>query len=69
MLQELARVRFLKVLNWSAKTKTSKGLKVFVNTLNQTFKTGRKVADDFKENMRIQFDDFLPQWNYVAVPF
>ena len=57
------------VSNLMAKTKTSTGLKVFISTLNQTFKTGRKVADDFKENMRIQFDEFLPQWNYVAVPF
>ena len=27
-----------------------------------------KVADGFKENMRIVFDDFLPKWNYCAVP-
>jgi hypothetical protein len=27
------------------------------------------VAADFKkENMRIVFDDFLPQWNYRAIP-
>ena len=57
------------VNNLMAKTKTSTGLKVFTNILNKTFETGRKVADDFKENMRIQFDEFLPQWNYVAVPF
>lgn len=52
-----------------AKAKTSTGLKVFTSILNKTFKIGRKVADNFKENMRIQFDEFLPQWNYVAVPF
>jgi len=57
------------VNNLMAKTKTSTGLKVFTSILNRTFKTGRKVADGFKENMRIQFDEFLPQWNYVAVPF
>jgi hypothetical protein len=51
-----------------AKAKTATGLKVFSSILNKEFKTGRKVADDFKENRRIQFDDFLPQWNYVAVP-
>ncbi|MDQ7091003.1 MAG: hypothetical protein Q9M50_10225 [Methylococcales bacterium] len=42
--------------------------KVFSSILNTTFETGRKVADDFKENMQIQFDEFLPQWNYVAIP-
>jgi hypothetical protein len=26
------------------------------------------VADDFKETIKIVFDEFLPQWNYTAVP-
>jgi hypothetical protein len=26
------------------------------------------VAQDFKENMSIIFDQDLPQWNYVATP-
>ncbi len=47
---------------------TSKGLKVFSSVLDKTFETGRKYADDFKENIKIKFDDFLPKWNYVAVP-
>jgi hypothetical protein len=42
-------------------------LKVFTSILDKTFETGRKVADDFKKNMRIQFDKYLPQLNYVAV--
>ena len=50
------------------KTKTSKGLKVFVDIIDQVYQTGRKVADDFKQNMRIVFDDFLPAWNYTAAP-
>ena len=50
----------------SAKTKT--GLKVFASILDETFVTKRKVAEDFRERMRIQFDDYLPQWNYTAVP-
>ncbi len=51
-----------------AKTKTTTGLKVFTSIIEKTFETGRKVASDFKKNMRIQFDEFLPQWNYVAIP-
>jgi len=51
-----------------AKAKTTTGLKVFSSILTKTFETGRKVAEDFKETMRIQFDDDLPQWNYVAIP-
>jgi len=50
------------------KTKTSKGLKVFTTILDKTFVTGRKVAEGFKETMRIKFDELLRQWNYVALP-
>lgn len=51
-----------------AKAKTATGLQVVSDILDQSFETGRKVAEGFKENMTIQFDDFLPQWNYVAIP-
>ena len=50
------------------KTKTTTGLKVFSSVLDKTFEIGRKYADGFKDNMKIQFDKYLPQWNYVAVP-
>jgi len=42
------------------KTKTNQGLKVFVDIIEQVYQTGRKAAGDFKQNMRIVFDDFLP---------
>jgi hypothetical protein len=50
------------------KTHTSKGLRVVVKILDTVYQTGRKVAEDFKNTMRIIFDKFLPQWNYRAVP-
>jgi len=50
------------------RTSTSKGLRVFSSVLDKVFETGRKYADGFKENMKIRFDNFLPQWNYVAIP-
>lgn len=50
------------------KTNTSTGLKAFVHIIDQVYQTSRKVAADFKENMPIVFDDFLPQWNYRAIP-
>ncbi len=56
------------VNDFMSKAKTSAGLKVFSSILDKTFETGRKVIDDFKENMRIKFDEYLPQWNYAAVP-
>jgi len=50
------------------KTTTSKGLRVFVKIIDTIYQTGRKVADHFKQTMRIIRDDFLPAWNYRATP-
>lgn len=52
-----------------AKATTRTGLKVYATILDKVFKTGKKVADDFKTTMRIVFDEYLPQWNYVATLF
>lgn len=52
-----------------AKTSTTRGLTVFTSILDQVFATKRKVAENFKQTMTICFDAFLPQWNYVAVPY
>ena len=49
-------------------TKTKTGLKVIVEVIDTIYKTGRKVSKDFKENMEIKFDEYLPQWNYTSVP-
>ena len=59
-------IEFVKEL--MEKTTTSKGLKAIVQILDKVYETGRKVADDFKTTMQIVFDEFLPQWNYTAVP-
>ncbi len=50
------------------KTETTKGLKVIVRMLDKAYATGRKYAQDFKKNMTIKFDDFLPKWNDTAIP-
>jgi len=49
------------------KTKTSKGLKVFVKIVDTVYQSGRKAADDFKQTMRIVRDSFLPAWNYRVI--
>jgi len=51
-----------------AQTKTATGLKVFSSVLDKVFETKRKYTDGFKENIKIQFDEYLPLWNYVALP-
>jgi hypothetical protein len=59
-------VELVKDLMASSKTQT--GLKVFTTVLDQVYETGRKVTQDFKQTMKIVFDDYLPQWNYTAKP-
>ena len=49
-------------------TTTKTGLIVKVDILNKIYDTCRKVADNFKKDMNIIFDEFLPNWNYRAVP-
>jgi hypothetical protein len=50
----------------TATTKT--GLTVTANIIKKVYQTGRKVAANFKETMRIVFDEELGKWNYRAVP-
>jgi Rhodopirellula transposase DDE domain len=51
-----------------ARAKTTTGLRVTVRILDKVYQTGRPYAADFKQNMKILFDDHLPKWNYRAVP-
>jgi hypothetical protein len=50
------------------KAKTCTGLKVSVDILTGVYEIGKKCAANFLENMRIIFDEYLPQWNYRATP-
>ena len=50
------------------KTATKTGLSVIVNLMDKVYAKGRKVADGFKENLPIVFDEYLPKWNYKAIP-
>jgi Rhodopirellula transposase DDE domain len=47
---------------------TATGLRVTVRLLDAVDQTGRKYAADFKHHMHIVFDEYLPKWNYRAVP-
>ena len=49
-------------------TRTQPGLRVTVQIIDKIYQTGRKVADEFKQNIPIVFDEHLPHWNYQAVP-
>jgi len=56
------------VKHYMAKAETTQGLKVNVSILDKAYETGRKCAAGFKKAMKIVFDEFLPKWNYRAVP-
>ncbi|MCI0667042.1 MAG: hypothetical protein L0Y43_03195 [Methylococcaceae bacterium] len=50
------------------RAKTRTGLKVTVDILTGVYATGKKCAAHFLETMKIVFDDYLPRWNYRAIP-
>lgn len=56
------------VVGLMRKASTSTGLKTTVNVIRRVYEIGRQVADDFKANVPLLFDNFLPKWNYVAMP-
>jgi len=49
-------------------TTTETGLTVTANIIKKVYETGRKYAENFKETMRIKFDENLGKWNYRAIP-
>lgn len=51
-----------------SRTKTSTGLGVTVTLFEKVYETSRKPSVAFMKNMPIVFDDYLPKWNYRAVP-
>lgn len=56
------------VMKLIARTSTKKGLQVIVNHITKVYQKGRKVCENFKQNLPIIFDSVLPKWNYRVVP-
>lgn len=50
------------------KTQTSAELQVTVDIMDNAYEIGRACAKGFKETTKIAFDDFLPKWDYRAIP-
>jgi Rhodopirellula transposase DDE domain len=51
-----------------ARARTDAGLRVTVSLLDKVYATGRKYVEGFRTSMKIAFDDYLPKWNYRALP-
>ena len=47
---------------------TSTGLKVTYSVLDKVYQLERQASDHFLEVFPIQFEDYLPDWNYTVVP-
>jgi hypothetical protein len=56
------------VVGLMRKAATSTGLKTTVNVIRRLYETGRNATEEMKSNLKIVFDEKLPQWNYRAVP-
>jgi DDE family transposase len=56
------------VRHYMVKATTRTGLSVAVNIIDKIYEKGRKVAEGFKNTMRIVFDNILPRFNYRAIP-
>jgi len=50
------------------KTTTKTGFSVDVHINEKIYCTGKKATDLFLESMPVEFDEFLPKWNYSFKP-
>ena len=50
------------------RTTTKTGLTATANVIRRDYDIGRQVAQDFKANLTILFDDLIPHWKYRVVP-
>ena len=55
-------------VKWTNLTRVEIAQLLKEDVLDRVYQTGRKVTEDFKQTMKIVFDDYLPQWNYTAQP-
>lgn len=46
------------------KVTTKSGFSVNVHINEKAYVTGKKASKEFIENMLVEFDDFIPKWNY-----
>jgi len=44
---------------------TKSGFSVEVSMNEKVYETGKKASEGFRDNMPVEFGDFLPKWNYT----
>jgi len=56
------------VVNLMRRAATATGLRTTVNVIRRCYETGRNATKEMKQQLRIKYDERLPQWNYTATP-
>lgn len=56
------------IVNLIGSTTTKKGLKVICQVDNNVYETGKKITEEKKENINIEFLNPFTQWNYIIRP-
>jgi hypothetical protein len=58
------------VVGLMRKASTSTGLRTTVHVIRRSYETGRKITQAMKQHLKatIDFDAFLPKWNYTLTP-
>jgi hypothetical protein len=56
------------VIDLIASTTTSTGLKVYARLDPNTYETKIKVTDTEMQAIKIERDEFHPEWNYTIIP-
>jgi hypothetical protein len=55
------------VRDFMRKANTKNGLQVFVSVTDKIYKPKQQLTQDYKKNMTVIFDEYLPEWNYTVV--
>jgi len=57
-----------RVVELMRRASTLTGLRTTVNVIRRAYETKRNATEQMKQQLRIEYDDFLSKWNYVATP-
>jgi hypothetical protein len=57
-----------RVVELMRRASTTTGLRTTVNVIRRLYETKRNATEEMKRKLRICYDDFLSQWNYVVRP-
>jgi hypothetical protein len=56
------------VVDLMRRAATATGLRTTVNVIRRCYEKGRNATDEMKQELRINYDEILPRWNYITEP-